>query len=433
MDTGAPGTQQAMRGEIFHLLGDPAGNSDNSVHFPDGVLVIENGRIVRCAAARHDPAADTATRFTGLLVPGLVDTHVHYPQLAIMASYGTELLEWLERHTFPVEARFADPEHARREAEKFLTAMLAAGTTTALVFATSHRASAEALFAAAAARHLRLITGKVLSDRNVPATLQDSLAQAGVDTRELIAKWHGHDRLGYAITPRFAPTSTGAQLAMAGELLAAHPGVLLHTHLSENRKEIAWVNELFPAAGDYLAVYEQAGLVTERSVFAHAIHLSQREWQALATAGSGVAFCPCSNLFIGSGLFKVSHARQHGIKLGLGSDVGGGPALSLLRVMDEAYKVARTGGSDIDPLGLWYLATLGGAKVLGLAAHIGNFTPGKEADFIILDPAGQPLLANRLAACTTLEERLFAYAIMGDERCVAATHILGERCAGNGT
>ena len=423
---------QVFRGEIFHLTDDPAFvEQDTCVHYlKDGLLVVEDGIVSQCVPAADSPLTQDAIRLNGLIVPGLVDTHVHYPQLAVLAAPGTQLLEWLERYTFPAEEKFADGAYARQEADRFLDAMLAAGTTTALVFATSHMVAADAMFAAAQQRDLRLITGKVLSDRNMPPALRDTPETALNETAALIKKWHGVARLGYAVTPRFAPTSSTEQLAVAGQLLAAHPGVLLHTHLSESHAEIKWVHELFPTARDYLDVYQQAGLVTDRSVFAHSIHLNEREWDTLAAASANLSFCPCSNLFLGSGLFDVTEATRRGVTFGLGSDVGGGNALSLLRVMDEAYKVTRMGNGDIDPYRLWYLATLGGAKTLGLDGHIGSFKPGREADFIVLDPQAIPLLAYRLQHAHGLAERLFALALLGDERIVAEVYVMGKKIAG---
>lgn len=425
-----PAGREILRGEIFHLRGDPHHDGPGAAeHFRDGILEIKDGRIVRCEPAQQSPRAQAegSARCGGLIVPGFVDSHVHYPQLKVLASPGTDLLAWLKRYAFPAEAAFADPLHARREAGAFLDAMLAAGTTSALVFSTVHAHAANELFAAAEHRNLRLISGKTLMDRNAPPGLLDTAESAYRESAELIGKWHGRGRLGYAVTPRFAPTSSSAQLAAAGRLLADHPGVALHTHLCENDNEIAWVRELFPEAENYLDVYRRHGLVGRRSVFAHALHLLDSEWETLREAGASVAFCPMSNMFLGSGLFDSAKARALGVGFGLGSDVGGGNSLSLLRVMDEAYKTARLRGSGFLPEELWYHATLGGAKALGIDRHVGNFEPGKEADFLVLDPSAVPLLARRLSVANSTAERLFAIAMLGDERVVRETYVMGKK------
>lgn len=422
---------KAFRGEIFHTTDDPASGGPDAVrHLEDGVLEIRDGIVERCVPAGKSELADKAERLDGLIVPGFVDTHVHYPQLGVLASYGTELMEWLNKYTFPHETRFSDPGFCRAEARRFVDEMLRAGTTTALVFATSHKCSADALFEEAHSRNLRLVTGKVLSDREVPDDLRDTPDSALADSQELIDRWHGKGRLGYAVTPRFAVTSTPEQLEVAGRLLKENDGTLLHTHYSESAGEIARVSELFPDARDYLEVYERAGLVGRRTVLAHTIHPSEGEWDRLERSGAALSFCPCSNLFIGSGLFRVAEATRRKIRFGLGSDVGGGTSLSLLGVMDEAYKVARMGKSDIHPFRLWYLATLGGARAMGLGDRIGSFEPGREADFIVVDPKATSLLAERVKESDDIVERLMAIAVLGDDRNVSGVYVMGERQAG---
>ena len=418
----------AIRGEILYFLEDPAEGATTSVrHLADGILCAKDGLVVECVEAKSSKHSSVAKQVDGLIVPGFVDTHVHYPQLGIIASYGTELMEWLDRYTFPHEAAFADPGLCASEAETFLDMMLACGTTTALVFATSHQCSANALFEKAYDRNVRLVTGKVLSDCNVPEEIRDSPKRAFEESTRLIERWHNKGRLGYAITPRFAPTSSKKQLEVAGKLLEENPGTLLHTHYSESAMELKAVKELFPDAKDYLEVYEKAGLVTDRSVFAHAIHPTRSEWDRLGKANCAIAHCPCSNLFIGSGLFNIAEATTRGIRIGLGSDVGGGNSLAMPRVMDEAYKVARMAGCDIDPYRLWYLATLGGARALGLEDRIGSFKKGSEADFIVLDPTAMPMLEKRLESASDLAERLFAMAALGDERIVREVYLMGNK------
>ena len=424
----------AYRAAIFHLSGDPAREKEEDcVHYhPDGVLAVKDGLIASCGPAATSPHAAGAIALDGLIVPGFVDAHVHYPQLGVMASPNAQLLDWLESYTFPHEARFANPAYAAAEAEVFLDAMLRAGTTTALVFATTHQASAAALFAAAARRRLRLATGKVLSDVNLPAALRDTPALAQRESQELIDAWHGKDRLAYAVTPRFAATSSKEQLQAAGELLARNPGVLLHTHLSENENEIAAVAKLHAYADGYLDAYARAGLLTARSVFAHAIHLEDGEWDAIAGAGAKLVHCPCSNLFFGCGLFDAARAARLGIDVALGSDVGGGTSLLMLRSMEDAFKAARLRQDRMDPLRLWHLATRGGAKALGWEDRIGSLLPGYEADFVLLRPQNHPVLAHRLALAKELTEKLFAIAVLGDASIVAATYVLGELAAGGG-
>lgn len=327
---------------------------------------------------------------------------------------------------FPAEAAFADRRHADRVAALFLDELLRHGTTSALVFATVHEGSVDALFEAALARNMRLIAGKVLMDLGPPA-LRDTATGGRAASEALIARWRGRGRLGYAVTPRFALTSSDAQLTQAAELLAAHPDLLLHTHLAENPAEIAAVAQRFPQAADYLDVYDRFGLVGARSVFAHGVHLSDRAWSLLGASGAGLAHCPTSNLFLGSGLFDLAAADAHGVPVALGSDVGAGTGLSLLATAAEAYKVAQLRGRSLDPFRALYLATAGGARVLGIGDRVGALLPGQEADFVVLDPAATPLLAQRTAG-RSLAERLFALQVLGDDRAVAATYVAG-RCA----
>ena len=427
----------AHRGEILHCLADPRDDDKSGAawqHFEDGLLVLEDGHVLQCGEARtllaSLPAGTPLSAHPeALIVPGFVDTHVHFPQCEIIAAYGTQLLEWLQTHTYPAEMRFGDQQHAARIAEIFLDELLRNGTTTALVFATVHPESVEAFFHAADKRRLRMICGKVMMDRNAPAALCDTAESSGRQSRELIRRWHRNGRLDYAVTPRFAPTSTPGQLQVAAKLRRQHPGVYLHTHLAENRDECAWVRELFPESRDYLDVYERHGLLGKRSVFAHGIHLEERAWRRLAATGSGIAHCPTSNLFIGSGLFALAAADRHGVRVGLATDVGGGDSFSMLRTINEAYKVQQLQGNHLAPLRALYLATLGGATVLDLQHAIGNFETGKEADFIVLDYRATPLIRLRIQSCRDLRERLFALQMLGDDRAVRETWVMGERQA----
>ncbi len=423
----------ALRASLLHALREPhsADDSASYEYFEDGLLLLEGDRVVRAGAAGEllpglDERDNLHEHPGRLIVPGFVDTHIHYPQAEVIGSYGTRLLDWLERYTFPAEARYVDYDYALARAHAFCDELLRNGTTSALVFCTVHAQSVEAFFAAAQGRRMRVIAGKVLMDRNAPEHLRDTPERGYEESAALIERWHGQARLGYAVTPRFAPTSSARQLALAGKLLQEYPGVHLHTHLSENVEEARWVAELFPEASDYTDVYDRAGLVTGRSVFAHGVQLNERERHCLGRAGAALAFCPTSNLFLGSGLFDYEGARAAGIEVGLGTDVGGGTSFSMLRTLDEGYKVLQLRGQTLDPLRAFYLATRGGARALGLDARVGSFEPGREADFLVLDPAATPLLEARLAQADGIAEKLFALQVLGDDRVVAETWVAGE-------
>lgn len=422
---------KAYRASILHLLEDPTqiSNAEAVAFHEDGLLLVEDGRVAACGhyadlAARLGDAP--VEDLTGCLItPGFVDAHIHFPQVDVIAAHGAQLLDWLEQHTFPAEAAFADPAHAAETAAFFLDELLRNGTTTAMVFGSVHKVSVEALFAEALARDMRLIAGKTLMDRNAPEGLTDTVESARADMEALIADWHGKGRLGYAVTPRFAISCSDDQLAIAGEVLAAHPGVWMQTHLAENPREIEETAHLFPAAKDYLDVYDRFGLLRERSVFAHCVHLRGEAFQRMAAKGGAAAFCPTSNLFLGSGLFPLKDACAHGVKVGMGTDVGAGTTFSILHTLGEAYKVGQLRGDALDPFHALYLGTLGGARALDLDDKIGNLAPGKEADFLVLDPAATPLIARRLASAKTLADKLFALTVLGDDRVVARTYLAG--------
>lgn len=431
----------AHRGEVLHFLSDPLNDMANGTatekswqHFEDGLLVIENGFLKACGDAStllsELPKGISVTQHpNSLITPGFVDTHIHYPQCEIVASYGEQLLEWLESYTFPAELKFSDPVYAKDIAKFFLDQLLANGTTTALVFATVHHQSVDAFFTEAQQRNLRMICGKVMMDRNAPEELLDTPESCYEESKKLIQQWHNKDRLQYAVTPRFAPTSTPEQLEMAGRLLKEFPDVYFQTHLSENIKECQWVKELFPASKNYLDVYDQHHLLGKRSVFAHCLHLQNEEWQRLSETDSAISFCPRSNLFIGSGLFNLHKAQQHNIKVGLGTDVAGGDSFSILQTINEAYKVQQLQNESLSAFQSLYLATLGGARSLDLEHKIGNFETGKEADFVIMDYQATALMKFKIGKCTTLEERLFSLLMLGDDRCIKETYIMGERAA----
>ena len=408
---------------------------------PDAAVVVD-GSIIAAVGEASDildaysstTAATVHDHGDALIIPGLVDCHVHYPQIGMIASPGEQLLDWLDRYTFPAEAT----------AEFFTDQLIRNGVTTALVFSTVHPHSVDALFTAAQRKDLRIITGKMCMDRNAPADLLDTPESAVADSKALIDRWHGTGRLEYAITPRFAPTSSDAQLRALGELAADHPDVLIQTHLSENTAECDWVRELFPQASDYTDVYDRAGLVRERAVFGHAVHLSDRELTRLDEAHASLAHCPTSNNFLGSGLFPLKDilGKVPDLRIGFGSDVGAGTSLSPLATAGEAYKVSRllasaastSGTTALTAAELLYHSTLGGARALGVDAHVGSLAPGKDADLVILDPTAattasgtpaDPVLAHRAAQCTTTGELLFACLMLGDDRTVAGVVVNG--------
>ena len=411
----------------------------SAVYDADGLLAVapdSHGRQrVLAAGAWADLSKQYArqapvTHWPGrIIAPGFVDLHIHYPQTDVIGSPANGLLAWLENYTFAHEARFADADYAGEVAPFFLDELLRNGVTTALVFATSHPASVTALFAEAQKRQLRLITGKVLQDRHSPGGVRDQTEQSLLDTEALIQRWHGVERLGYAITPRFAPTSSEAQLRGAGTLAQQFPSVWVQSHVAENLDEVAWVRELFPKARSYLTVYDEFGLMRERAVYAHCIHLDAADRALLRERKTAAAISPTSNLFLGSGFFDYAAADAAGFAYGLASDVGGGTSFSPFRTMLAAYTVARTAVSPQQPgLGLsaqqlWWQHTAGAARALGLAGVVGNLQPGCEADFVVLNPQATPLLARRTAQARSLEELLFAMVVLGDDRLIEKTVI----------
>jgi len=427
-------TIKAIRADFLHCLADPgAGNDTNACeHLADGLMVIRNGLVESL-----QPAATLLPALGGdiviedwrahLIVPGFIDTHAHYPQVDVIASHATQLLDWLERYTFPEERKFADRAHADAAATFFLDRLIENGTTTASVYCTVHPQSAEAFFTAAAQRNLRMIAGKCLMDRHCPEYLRDTIESGYRDSEALIERWQGNGRLGYAITPRFAPTSSLAQLAACGRLAREYPDVWIQSHVAENQAEVAWARELFPESRSYLDVYDRAGLLRERAVYGHCIWLDDTDRARMAASGAAAAFCPTSNLFLGSGLYDYRQARAAGVITGLATDVGGGTSYSMLATLAEGYKVQQLLGTNLAPAELLHLATLAGAKALRLADKIGNFAPGKEADFAVLAPAATPLLARRNSLRDDALDRFFALTMLGDERAVAATYVMGNR------
>lgn len=427
-------TRHAYRGRLLDFSQDPHGRPDSDAcrDLTDGILLVEQGRICEAGAAADllpqlgddIPVTDWRGK---LLLPGFVDSHIHFAQADVIASHGPRLLDWLTRHTYPAEMRCAEPAHAVETAAFCINELLRNGTTTAMAFATVHSHSVDAVFEAATRHSMRLIAGKVMMDRHAPEALCDDAAGSYRDSAALIERWHGQGRLGYAVTPRFAPTSSPQQLEAAARLLRHYPGVYLQTHLAENRSEVEWVRQLFPAARSYLDVYQRHGLLGERSVFAHCLYLDAEDRRRFADSGSVACFCPTSNLFLGSGLFDMAAADAAHMRLSVGTDVGAGTSFGMLQTLHEAYKVTSLAGHALDPLRAFYLATLGGASALGLDDRIGRLRPGFEADFIVLDPAATPLLARRAQRCTSLRDLLFSLMMLGDDRAVAATYVLGRR------
>jgi guanine deaminase len=405
---------------------------DQVRYVEDGLLLSENGIIQWFGpwdkGQRLIPEQVQVQHYPDqLIVPGFIDTHIHFPQTEMIGAYGEQLLEWLNTYTFPTEMQFSDPAYAQKITAFFVQELLKNGTTTALVFCTVHPQSVDALFAAAEQHQMRLIAGKVMMDRHAPDALCDTADGAYSDSKALIEKWHGKGRNLYAITPRFAPTSTPEQLARAGELKAEYPDVYVHTHLSENKNEIAWVKELYPEQNGYLDVYRHYGLTGSRSVFAHCVHLEEHEWDCMHQTGSAIAFCPTSNLFLGSGLFPLKKTWDKQVKVGLGTDIGAGTSFNQLQTIQEAYKVQQLQGSKLSAFEALYHATLGGAKALDLADKLGNFNLGKEADFVVLDLQPTALQQLRQSRAKGLEDSLFALMMMGDDRNIHATYIYGQR------
>ncbi|GKS83289.1 guanine deaminase [Acidovorax sp. SUPP1855] len=406
----------------------------SALYEEDGLLAIgpdaQGRQRVQAAGAWNTLAAHYAqwpvVHWPGrIIAPGFVDMHVHFPQTDVIGSPADGLLPWLENYTFPHESRFADPAYAAGVATVFLDELLRNGVTTALTFATSHPASVDALMGEAQARGLRLIAGKVLQDRHSPDGVRDQTEQSLRDTEALIRRWHGQDRLGYAITPRFAPSCTEPQLRGAGELAAQYPDVWIQSHVAENLDEIRWARELFPAARSYLSVYDDFGLMRERAVYAHCIHFDDADRALMRDTGAVAAVSPTSNLFLGSGFFDYAGADRVGFRYGLASDVGGGTSFSPFHTMLAAYYVGREGqtkpGLSLSPQALWWQHTAGAARALGLAGVIGNLQPGCEADFVVLDPRATPLLARKTAHAANLDELLFAMIVLGDDRVIERT------------
>ncbi|MFI5998080.1 guanine deaminase [Streptomyces sp. NPDC051362] len=424
----------AVRGPLISFVDDPflTSREDAFVFESDGLLICEGGVITASgdygALRDHLPEGVEPVHYPDHVIsPGFIDTHIHYVQTGIVAAFGSQLIDWLNHYTFVEEQRFSDPDYARQVAESFCDELLRNGTTTALTFCAVYPASVDALFEAASARNMRMAAGKVLMDRNAPDALLDTVQSGYDDSKMLLERWHGKGRNLYAITPRFAPTSTPGQLEAAGTLRREHPEALMHTHVSENTGEISWVRSLFPERRGYLDVYDHYGLLGPGAVLAHGVHLTGYERGRCAETGTAVSHCPTSNLFLGSGLFHVHDAKdpKRPMLVGLGTDIGAGTSFSLLATMNEAYKVAELSNYPLDSIKAFYLATLGSAQAMGIQDKVGSLDVGREADFVVLDPRATPLLAQRTSRVEDIEELLFVLAVMGDDRAVRATYVGG--------
>ncbi len=420
----------AVRGSLFSICDDPRSGPSAWTFLEDGILCVADGHI-RFAAPSSECLESIRDSMpvleypNSLICPGFIDAHIHYAQTRIIGSPAPGLLEWLNQHTFPEELCFADEEYAQQVADEFFDELICNGTTSALVFPTVHAVSAERFFAASQLRGMRMVAGKVLMDRNAPKGLCDT-ASGIAEAERLIARWHGKGRQSYAVTLRFAGTSSRAQMEACQALLKEYPQLLFHTHLSETQAEIDWTLGLYPECADYVGVYEQYGMVNENSVFAHCVHLSESECQRLADQGCAAALCPTSNLFLGSGLVNPNWLAEHGIQRSLGTDVGGGTSFSMLQTMQEMYKVGRAAGAYLDAFELFYLATLGSARALHIDRYVGSFEPGKEADFLVLDAGNSQLMQRRLEMVADPEKLLFAYIILGNSDNVRETWSMGE-------
>jgi len=426
---------RALRGRLLWFVADPDEAGDAAHRFvEDGLLVVEGGLIRAAGEAKAllptlPAGAIIADHRPHLIMPGFIDAHIHMPQTQVIASYGAQLMEWLTRYTFVEEQKLAQQGHAETLSAFLLDELLASGTTTAAVYCSVHARSAEAFFAESHRRNTRMIAGKVMMDRNAPPALTDTAASGYADSKALIGRWHGKGRQLYAITPRFAVTSTPEQMAAAQRLVAEHPDCFVQTHINENRSEIAAARELYPDAADYAGIYEDYGLLGRRSLLGHCIHMTKREWRAFAEHGAVAVFCPTSNLFLGSGLFDWQRARHEGVRVAVATDIGGGTSYSMLRTMAEAYKVLQLQGQSLSAFAALHAITRGNAVALGLEHLIGSFETGREADIVVLDPGAIRSMAHRLETVRDLAEELFVLVTLGDERNVVATYVAGERTA----
>ena len=421
-------TKTLLRGRVLSFHADPAETADSHRFWENGAILVEDGRILAVGdyADTRDPEAREIDHRPHIIMAGFIDPHIHFPQVQVVAAWAAQLLDWLNDHTFPIEAQYRDPAHAARMAEAFLDQLLLNGTTTASAFCSVHRESAEALFTAAEARGMAMLAGKVMMDRNAPDAVLDTAQASYDDSRALIDRWHGRGRLEYVITPRFAITSTPGQLRAAGTLAAENPGLAVQTHLNENRAEIELTMQLYPEAQDYLDIYDRFGLLGPRSLMGHAIHMNDREIARMAETGTRAIHCPTSNLFLGSGLFDDRGMRDAGIVTGVATDIGGGTSWSMLATLAEAYKIAQMRGQRMHPLAAFHWATRGNAVALGIEDRVGSVQPGRFADLVVLDPRATQAMRLRHDKVDSLMQELFILQVMGDDRAVVETYVAGR-------
>lgn len=421
-------TKTLLRGRVLSFHADPAETENSHRFWEDGAILVEDGRILAVGdhADIRDPQATEIDHRPHIIMAGFVDPHIHFPQVQVVAAWAAQLLDWLNDHTFPIEGQYRDPAHAARMAEAFLDQLVLNGTTTASAFCSVHPASAEALFAAAEARGMAMLAGKVMMDRNAPDAVLDTAQASYDDSRALIGKWHGRGRLEYVITPRFAITSTPEQLRAAQTLAQENPQLAIQTHLNENHAEMELTMQLYPQARDYLDIYDRFGLLGPRSLMGHAIHMNDREIARMAESGTRAIHCPTSNLFLGSGLFDDRGMRDAGIVTGVATDIGGGTNWSMLATLSEAYKIAQMRGRRMHPLAAFHWATRGNAIALGIEDRIGSVQPGRFADLVVLDPRATQAMRLRHDKVDSLMQELFILQVMGDDRAVVETYVAGK-------
>ncbi|NNU58769.1 guanine deaminase [Ochrobactrum soli] len=426
-------TRLLIRGRVLTFRDEPQSLDDSASYryIEDGAILVEDGRIARLgeyAQVSAEAGSDVklADHRPHLILPGFIDTHIHYPQTQVVASYAANLLEWLNTYTFVAEQKFADEQHAEFIAERFLDELIRHGTTTAVAYCSVHPQSVDAYFRASQHRNMRMLGGKVMMDRNAPPALRDTAQSGYDDSKALIARWHGKDRLDYVITPRFAITSTPEQLEASQALAREHPECFIQTHLSENHGEIEFTKSLYPDAPDYLGIYEHYGLLGNKTLLGHSIHLEEREVGVMAETGSVAVFCPTSNLFLGSGLFDRDRLKASGVRMAVATDVGGGTSFSMLRTMDEGYKILQLREQRLNPFQSFYMMTLGNARALSMEDKIGTLDEGTEADIVVLDSAATSPMRLRMAAGATLEQELFLLQTVGDDRAIVETYVAGK-------
>ena len=426
-------TKLLIRGRVLTFRDEPQSLDDSQSYryIDDGAVLVENGRIARLGdyaeiSAEAGSGVKVADHRPHLILPGFIDTHIHYPQTQVIASYAANLLEWLNTYTFVAEQKFADEQHAEFIAERFLDELIRHGTTTAVAYCSVHPQSVDAYFRASQHRNMRMLGGKVMMDRNAPPALCDTAQSGYDDSKQLIERWHGKDRLDYVITPRFAITSTPEQLEASQALAREHPECFIQTHLSENHDEIAFTKSLYPDAPDYLGIYEHYGLLGQKTLLGHSIHLEEREIGVMAETGSVAVFCPTSNLFLGSGLFDRDRLKASGVRMAVATDVGGGTSFSMLRTMDEGYKILQLREQRLNPFQSFYMMTLGNARALSMEDKIGTLDEGTEADIVVLNSAATSSMRLRMAAGASLEQELFLLQTVGDDRAIVETYVAGK-------